>query len=131
MGNKTPKQAEETKKNKAFSGLGRELTEDDLSSPAAKKMLLQKIDEYDECAAKLELLEKQYHEKDKLCAVQEEKLVSSTKFDLLYSSCLTLGAAIVGLAPNIDGNAVIKYIILGLGVLLLGIAVYSKLKKSC
>ena len=102
-----------------------------MSSPAAKKMLLQKIDEFDECAAKLDLLEKQFHEKDKLCAVQEEKLASSTKFDLLYSSCLTLGAAIVGLAPSIDGNEVIKYVILGLGILLLGIAVISKLKKSC
>lgn len=128
MAKKSNNQEEVPKSSKALSGLNRELTDADLSSPGVQRMLLQKIDEYDACRLELEQVKKSFHEKDKQCAVLEEKSKSSLSFEVLYGFSLTIGAALIGLYPSI--KAVFNWILLVLGIMLLvGPIVAKALKK--
>lgn len=91
---------ESPKSRKAFSKLRRELSDDELNSPAVQKLLLDNLDQLENTNFELEIFEDKFHAVDKEKAVLEEKLKSTQSSEILYTFTLTIGAAIIGLSPT-------------------------------
>jgi hypothetical protein len=111
-----------------YSLIKREISEEDLQSPAVQRILLGEVDKLQYRVLNLEKIEEQFHALDKKCAGLEEKIKSLTSREVLYGFCLTIGAAIIGLSSLVwkDGYGWIAIII---GSLLVLGAVSSKLIK--
>jgi hypothetical protein len=95
-------QSEESKTSyipgKPYSKLRRELTDDELSNPAVQKLLISEIDKLEIKIAQLEDIEKDFHSVDKEKAVLQEKIKTHNSLEILYSFCLSVGSAILGLS---------------------------------
>lgn len=110
---------EEFKTTDAFSSIKREVTEADLQSIGTQRWLLDEHDKYLECRKQLDELKEKYHDCDKAKCLAEAKLSTDTSFEVLYSTALSLGSALIGIA--VTSNDGIKWIILSIGcVMLLG-----------
>lgn len=92
-----------------YSNIKREITEEDLKSPAVQRILLSEVDKLEKKTNELDeqlrlsqmsynTLLKDYHEIDKKKETLEEKFKTSKSQEILYSFCLTSGSIIIGLA---------------------------------
>ena len=90
-----------TKGRKAFSKLRRELSDDELSSPAVQRLLIDDIERLEKDNGKLSDYQDSYYEADKRAAVLSEKLKTNVAQDVIFGVCLTVGAAIIGFAPSL------------------------------
>ena len=84
-----------------YSRIRREITEEDLKSPAVQRILLAEVDKLQSKVQDLEIVEAKYHEKDKAVAVLEEKLKGTRAQEILYGICLTMGSVVIGLSGMI------------------------------
>ena len=88
-----------TGKRQVFKDIRRQLQDADLASPGVQKLLL---DELEQKEAECEILESyidRFHVADKRAAVLEEKLKTQNAIEVFFAVGMTLGGAIVGLAP--------------------------------
>ncbi|MDE6507920.1 MAG: hypothetical protein K2L04_05615 [Alistipes sp.] len=117
--------ADSAKRTNAFSKLDRALAEEDMQSKGTQRLLLNELDKYEECKRELESYQTRYHEKDKRCAVLEEKVNQNTAFEIICSIALSIGALLIGMVDN-------EYpdwkLIIG-GTILLGGAIFAKIAK--
>lgn len=86
---------------KSFSKLRRELSDEELSSPAVQRMLIDEIERLDDERTVLSIKADKYHDVDKQLGVLGEKLKSKVSVDILHISCMTIGAAALTYAPSI------------------------------
>ena len=120
-------------KRGALSNLKRELSEEELKTPGAIRMLLSKIDDYDNCQKELQEYKNKFHQCDKQCAVLTTAAKANTAFDILYSFLLAVGSALIGIAPSIQVDNTQNYIpwVLGIvGIIALGGGILAKIFKS-
>ncbi len=120
--------AESKKTRKALSEAKRVLTDDELSAPGARKMLLDNLDRLEAENEILILIRERFHDADKRCAVLETSLRQGYKddlsTDLIFTGCMTIGGAILGLLPSLGAlgtagiwaGAVIGLALLGIGI---------------
>jgi hypothetical protein len=104
-----------------FSLMSRALPENDLQSPITARFLLSQYDEYLELKSQHEKLRTAFYEKDKQCAVYEEKRSKSIAFEIISSAMLTIGPLLLGLLSSLvpkHGWEPITIIVLVAGVLL-------------
>jgi len=87
--------------NSPYSRIRREISEEDIATPAVQRILLGEVDKLQSQVSSLELIESRYHITDKQAAVLEEKLRSVNSHEVLYSLCLTIGSAIIGLSSAV------------------------------
>lgn len=87
----------------ALSGLGRQLRDEELDSPGARKMLLDAYDRAEAECAELRDYKSKFHEADKRAAILETKLRGVNALDILYSVSVCLGGVIIGYGPSIAG----------------------------
>ena len=80
-----------------YTNIKRELSEDELKSPAVQKLLLNEHDKLEGRLSELEGFVERYYNSDKLRAILEEKLKTTTAFEILYSFSLTAGSALMGI----------------------------------
>ena len=81
-----------------YTNIKRELSEDELKSPAVQKLLLNEHDKLEQRISELEGFVERFYNSDKLRAILEEKLKTTTAFEILYSFCLTAGSALIGIS---------------------------------
>jgi len=93
------KTSEGIKQKRAYSSARRELTEDELKSPAVHCFLLDEIDRLDKEVFELKEYKERFHAVDKGKAVLEEKIKKPVFADIIFGLCLTVGAALLGLLP--------------------------------
>lgn len=118
------------KGRKAFGKLRRELSDEELSSPAVQRLLLDEIERLEKDNGKLVEYQDLYHEADKKGAVLSEKLKSNIAQDVIFGVCLTIGAALLGLAPSIwSPDKPHGWISIALGVVLIVGGIASKVVK--
>ncbi len=120
-------------KRDALSNLKRELTEEELNTPGAIRLLLSKVDDYDNCQKDLQKYMAKYHERDKQCAVLETLAKSNTAFEILYSFSLSVGSALIGLVPsvNMDGSqSYLQWILGSIGIVALVGGIIAKIFKA-
>ena len=105
-------------RRQALRDLRRQLTDQDLTSPGAQKLLLDELERVD---AECELLRgyvTRFHDADKRAAVLEERLRTQTALEVAFGVGVGVGGAIVGLAPSFWASPPRGYIALGVGLLL-------------
>ncbi|WP_294743660.1 hypothetical protein [uncultured Prevotella sp.] len=87
-----------------YANVQRLLSEDDMSSPAVQKLLLNENDRMSREIEKIRTIEEKYHSRDKEAAILEEKLKQSTGADVLYTLCEAGGSALVGVSSTFWNN---------------------------
>jgi hypothetical protein len=93
--------AKGTSGRKSFAKLRRELTDEELASPAVQRMLLDEIERLDSERSELGSLRTRFHETDKRAAVLEERFKGKISLEIVHVGCMTVGAAALGYAPSI------------------------------
>lgn len=120
-----------TKGRQSFRQVRRELTEEELSSPAAQRLILDELDRLEEENSELKGISRKFHEVDKRASVLDEKLKRHTALDILSSAALAAGALALGYAPKVWAvdNAT-GPIFLVIGVLLITGGIWSKAVRA-
>lgn len=122
-----------------YSNLRREITEDDLASPAIQRILLSEVDKLENRflaledklknkTTELEELQKKFHEVDKERDILKEKQKISKSQEILYSFCLAAGSVIIGFAKVVWDKG-LGEIFLFLGMFLIMGGIISKSLK--
>jgi hypothetical protein len=116
-------------KRQAFRNVGRQLTDEELTSPGVPKLIL---DELERTEADCEILKKyveQYHDADKRAAILEEKLKTHNSIEIFFGVGIGIGCTIIGLAPLFWNEQPKGYIALIVGALLTVGATVGRLVK--
>ena len=87
-----------------YARVQRLLSEEDMSSPAVQKLLLNENARMNKEIEKLHLVEEKYHNRDKEAAILEEKLKKSAGSEILYTICTGGGSALVGFSKAFWDN---------------------------
>ena len=111
-----------------YANVRRELSEDELTSPAVQRLLLSDHDRVERECERLKSFEEKYHECDKKVAILNEKLKNSTASDILYTCCVSFGSVLTGVSRIYwDNNG---WILLFIGIaLIIGGVVYKFVRK--
>ena len=83
-----------------YANVQRLLSEEDMSSPAVQKLLLNDNTRMSREIERLCAIEDNYHARDKEVAILEEKLKESTGAEVLYTLCEAGGSALVGVSTT-------------------------------
>lgn len=119
-----------SKGRRAFSKLRRELTDEELSSPAVQRLLLDDIERLEKENGKLIDYQDSFYKADKKSAVLDEKLKTNVAQEVIFGVCLTVGAALLGFTPSVwVPDKPHGWISLALGFVLITGGVVSKVVK--
>ena len=110
------------KGRQALSKVQRELSEEEIGSPAVQRMLLDELERLETEAIELREFKDRFHTADKDAAVLRERLRASPPRD----GSLAVGAALLGLAPSLWSVPPVGWIVVALGVVLMVLAVLAK-----
>lgn len=81
-----------------YANVKRELSEEELTSPAVQKLLLNDNYRMEKEVEKLKEFETLFHIKDKEAAILEEKLKKTAGSEVLYTACETVGSLLAGIS---------------------------------
>ena len=90
-----------SKGRRAFSKLRRELSDEELASPAVQRLLLDEIERLEKENNIMSGYQDSYYEADKSSAVLKEKLKTNIAHDIIFGVCLCVGAVLIGFAPSL------------------------------
>ena len=117
------------KSRKSFSKLRRELSDDELSSPAVQRLLLDEIDRLDRQVSELESYRRGFYETEKRAAVLEQKVNRTRASEVMFAVCLCVGAAALGYAPAVWKSQPSGYIAIAFGLVLITGSTVSRLLR--
>jgi len=117
---------EAPKSHSALSRLQRELTDDELTSPGARKLLLDRLERAEEENAGLRSFRDKYYEADKRNGVLDEKLKTNTAAEIVSLGSLAVGAAAMGYSPAVWNSQPTGLICLLFGALLTAVGIWAK-----
>ena len=121
----------ELKSNPAFDNLSPALTEEDLRSPAALRLLYQEKRRLERDLIYAKKYEAIYHKTDKKASVLDEKLTSARASSVLYSTLLVGGGVLMTRGVNVwNGGSTEGIVMLVLGGILLGVALFTQYFKE-
>jgi hypothetical protein len=118
-----------SKGRRAFTNVRRELSDEELSSPAVQRMLIDDIERIEKEKNELSEYQVKFHEADKKSAILEEKVKSSVSQEVIFSVCLTVGSAALGYAPSVWSTQPTGWISIVFGVVLIIGGIASKVVK--
>jgi hypothetical protein len=89
------------KGRQSLARVRRELSEEELTTPAVQRLLVEDNERLER--ERLDLLdyERRFHDVDKRVAILEEKLKKSIAGEVIFGVCLTVGAALLGFSPAV------------------------------
>jgi len=114
----------------ALSGVRRDCTDEELSSPGARKLLLDRLDQTEIQVVELKEFRDRFYEADKQVAVLTERTKSNTAAEILYGVALAVGAIFVGLSPSAWKSQPFGWLSLLVGAALMIGAVISKVVRK-
>ena len=85
---------------RSFSNLRRELTDDELSTPAVQRMLLDEIERLDGECDDLRSTRDKYHSSDKRVGVLEERFKTKISLEIMHVVCFLLSGSALGYAAS-------------------------------
>lgn len=88
---------------RALSKVPRELALDEWSQPAVQKLMMDEVERLEDELCELQAFRDKYYTEARMRAVADEKVKSSTAFDVLVATALTAGGALLGASPSIWG----------------------------
>ena len=114
----------------ALSGIRRDLTDEELSSPGARKLLIDRLDQAEIQIVDLKDFRDRFHAADKQVAVLIQKTNRDTAAEVLYGVALSVGAIFIGLAPSAWATQPFGWLSLLVGIVLMIGAVISKAVRT-
>lgn len=121
---------EAPKERRAFTKVRRELSEEELSSPAAHRLLLDDLDRLEQQVVELSEFRERFHKTDKDKAVLKERIRTSIAFEIISCVCLTIGAALIGLTPFLWNTKPLGHFSLLVGGILIICSIIAKAVKK-
>lgn len=118
--------AEPAMTRRAFSKVRRQLSEEELSSPAVQRLLLDELDHLEQQVIELSKYIESSHELEKENAVLRERTRKSSASEIMYGVCLTVGASLIGLTPYLWRSRLQGYLSLGIGGILIISGIVSR-----
>ena len=118
------------KARNAFGKIRRDLSEDEITSPGALKLLLDKMDTLEITVSELSDYRDKFYNSDKRVAVLETVLKNNIAGECLYGFSLTVGSVFVGLSPSVWDKQPYGALSVLLGVSLIIGAVIFKAKNK-
>lgn len=88
----------QAKGRRAFKNVPREFSDEELSSPAVHRFLINDIDRLEQDNVDLSGFQEEYYKADKKAAVLTEKLKANVAQDVAFGVFLTVGAALMSFA---------------------------------
>lgn len=110
----------------------RDLSEDELTSPAARRFLIAEIERLDERCLDLRLTENNYHDLRVENAKLTQGLKENRRIDVLLFVCSAVGAAGIGSSPSFIGISQLNgagWVILVFSAILLLVGAFFRLIK--
>src|SRR2546421_8204425 len=98
------------KTRQPFAKLRRELSEEELTSPAVQRLLLDDLERLDREVSELTTYRERFHAMDKRAAILEQSIKKSLASEIIFGVCLCVGAAALGYAPAVWSNQPSGYI---------------------
>lgn len=114
------------KGRRSLSRVRRELTDEELSSTAVQKLLLDELDRLETERGELLDYREKYYAAEGRASVLEERERRSLAFEVLSSACFVLGAAAIGYAPALWHDQPAGWLALVFGFLLIGGGIWAK-----
>lgn len=117
------------RRRRSFTKLRRELNEEELSSPAVQKLLIDEIERLESENSSLSELASKYYDVDKTVAVLQEKDKQNVAMEVMSSVGLALGAVALGSGPSIwslESSEALGWFTMGIGVVLMAASVITK-----
>ena len=115
----------------ALSGIHRQLAPENLAEPGVQKLLIELLDCAERDRDDLKPYVSLYHDADRERAVLVEKLHKDRSVDVMFGVGLSVGGAVIGLAPFFDsmkhGYGIYTFLV---GVLLVAGAVWGRNAKK-
>ncbi len=108
-----------TKGRQAFSRIRRELSEEELATPAVQRMLVAEMERLDEETIDLRDYRERYYVAERGEAILEERLKKNKAADIVFGVTLSVGAAALGYAPALWNNQPSGAIAIVFGVVLI------------
>ena len=119
------------KGRQSFRQVRRELTEEELISPAAQRLILDELDRLEEENTELKGISKKFHEVDKRASVLDEKFKRHTALDILSSAALAAGSLALGYAPKVwAAENATGPIFLVIGIVMIAGGIWSKAVRA-
>jgi hypothetical protein len=106
------------------------LTDDELSSPAIQRLLLDELDRLEREVSEQSQFRDRYHEADKRASVLEEKVKHWEATEIAHILCLTAGSALIGYAPSVWDHPPVGYLAIAIGAVLVIGAVIAKTRNK-
>lgn len=118
------------KGRQSFARLRRALTDEELSSTAVQRMLIDEIERLEADCIEHRAYVKMYHDESKKRAVAEEKLLTKRAVEVLHVSSLSAGSLALGFAPTIWTTQPAAWLmVIGGGTLIVG-SIVAKIIKT-
>ena len=89
-----------TSGRRSFQNLRRELTDEELSSPAVQRMLLDEIERLDSECGDVRTLREKFHISDKKVGILEERFKTKVAIEIIHVACISLAGAALGYAAS-------------------------------
>lgn len=111
-----------------YAKVTRLLSDEEMGSTAVLKLLLSENDRQGREIDRLKEIEEKYYKRDKEAAVLEEKLMQSTRSEVLFTVCEACGSALAGVSGIYWENKGWIFLLVGL-LLVIGGLIYKFVKK--
>ncbi|MBB5044032.1 hypothetical protein [Shinella fusca] len=122
--------APQTKGRRSFRNVRRELSEKELSSPGAQKLLLDDLERLEGELEEAKRFRERFHAADKNIATLEGQLVTKNRNELLYNGSVIGGSVLFGFAPNVWDQGLTGIYVLLAGAVITGTALYTHWVKK-
>ena len=112
------------KGRKAFAKIRREITDDELQTPAVQRMLMDEIDRLERENLELIVFRDKFHSANRKVAILEEQAKKSRADEIIFTACIALGVGAISYAASVwseQPTGLVSMIFGGL-LVLLGIA---------
>ncbi|MDD2051087.1 hypothetical protein NPS46_00800 [Pseudomonas putida] len=128
--NEEPLEASKSsQQRRSFSKLRRELSDDELLSPAVQRLLIDEIERLEKVAVELSCFKEEFHKADKRTGVLEERFKVKISVELIHFASLSAGAALLGFAPSIWENQPTATVLFVVGAILVLVGIIAKVVK--
>jgi len=121
---------EASKSRPALAGLTRRLSDEDLKSTGAQKLLLDSLVRVEEENAALKRFQENFHDADKKNAVFEEKLKTAVAIDIFSTGAIAIGSMIVGSASLFTATQYGGWLALVFGTAIVVVGIVAKVIRA-
>lgn len=121
-----PTESRTPKARRAFSGLKREVTDEELSQSGTQKLLLDTLERAEEENNTLKSYRDKYYKADRELAVVQEKFKTNTAAEVLSTGTIAIGGAALAYAPELFKHEPAGTFCVVFGIVLIGVGIAAK-----